>query len=315
MVEVLRKIVVDRCLFAEIDVPGMGQRAGAVGPGAHQQSDRAFLRTGKRHEIIGGRPGIRVVPGAHVHLRHVGKHIVVFLSAEADLLPVVVEVFPSPDIQQIVFVVGRPLQRRVSLLPGQPVEPAKDVLGFKRRLDCLRECICLAAFDGLFVGPGQLPEFKGATVAAGVEEGVGEPTRIQPHTTQVRRVQTRRRRLGVRRVGQAIGADLAAVPGLLRQPSQCIEPVLALIDVLGELSLGFVTCPAVLHHRDIAVGGEEYRFLDQVWPRFAVRRALEQDRENRVDGQPGFGGTVDIGRQKYAVAHGGYDVGFGMDFV
>ena len=262
VVEVLRKIVVDRCLFAEIDVPGMGQRAGAVGPGAHQQSDRAFLRTGKRQEIIGGRPGIRVVPGAHMHLRHVGKHIVVFLGAEADLLPVVVEVFPSPDIQQIVFVVGRPLQGRVSLLPGQPVEPAKDVLGLERRLDCLRKCIGLPTFDGLFVGPGQLPEFKGATVAAGVEEGVGEPPRIQPHTAQVRGVQTRRRRLSVRRVGQTIGADLATVPGLLRQPSQCIEPVLALIDVLGELALGFVTCPAVLYHRNIAVGGEEHRFLD-----------------------------------------------------
>ena len=271
VVKILRRVVVpvvvpvvssagsDHGRLAQVDVAGIGHRARTVGPGPHQQGNGAFLGTGEGHEIIGGRPGIWVVPGAHVHLGHIGKLVIIRLSAEPYLSPVVVEVLPVPDVQQVVFVVGGPLQWRVPLLPGQPFEPIKDILRLDRRLDGVGICVGLPALNGLFVRPGQLAQFEGPAVAAGVEKGIGEPARVQPHAAQIRWVQTGRRRLGMGRVGEPVGADLAAVPGLFGQPFHGVVAIFSLCRVLGEPALRSVASPAVLKHRDIPVGGEEHR--------------------------------------------------------
>ena len=135
-----------------------------------------------------------------MHLRNVREHTVIFLGTETNLPPVVVKTLSRPDIQQILLVVGRPLQRRVALLPGQPVEPAKDILRLNSSLHCVRVGISLRTFHRLLISPGQLAKFKCAAVTTGVEESVGKPARVHPHAGQIRRVETSSSSLGVGRV-------------------------------------------------------------------------------------------------------------------
>ena len=252
---------------------------GPVGPRPHNQGNRAFLEPGQVHIILNGTPGIGVVPAALMHLRHIGKGIIIGLGAQTHLPPVVVKSFVAPDFQQIVFVVRRPLQRRMARFPGQPVKPFPDVLIQQCRPDGIRIVAGFRAFQGFPKSPGNLPQLKSPPIAAAAVKSAGKTAALQPHRRQMRRIQAGQGRLSMGGVGQAKSADLAVAPGLISQPFHRIVAVPPLVHILAEPPLGGIAAAAILHYRHIAVFGKETSLGQPRRGRLIVGRPLQQDRQ------------------------------------
>ena len=118
-----------------------------------------------------------------------------------------------------------------------------------------------------------------------------------------------RNAVGPRHRGQPLGrADVGAAhhphrpvrPGLGSAPGDRVHAVLLLRQERPPLALGVEPAPAVLHDHDVS-GFREREAVDGIagrHPVAVVRRPLDQDRQ-------GFGRirTVDLGRERHAVAH------------
>ena len=95
----------------------------------------------------------------------------------------------------------------------------------------------LRALLGVVVGPGELLEFERAALPDAGAIGAGEASGIDHHAGEARRIETGQRRLRMRRIGKAHGADLPVAPGLLDDPGAGVETVRPLGQILGEYRL------------------------------------------------------------------------------
>src|SRR2546430_14068408 len=111
--------------------------------------------------------------------------------------------------------------------------------------------------------------------------------------------------LGEPEVGASNCSDLAAGPGLLGNPGNCIGSVTRLIEDGGELALGGKTSPAVLQNHGIPyLNGSQ-----------SIDGCLDHHRQLLVLGQPleeypvrpALCGALDIGGEMDATAPGGHD--------
>ncbi|MNL42551.1 hypothetical protein D3C87_1650120 [compost metagenome] len=143
-------------------------------------------------------------------------------------------------------------------------------------------------------------------------ERVGKTTRVQHHAAQPRWLQASHRQLRVGRVRQTHAANPAVAPGLLDDPGERVEAVLAFSGVLGEYPFGGVTPATVLEDRYKPLLGEpcRHRLAGNVLPvelllrtrrfAFVVRRAFDHDRKRTFN----VCRQIDVGGQVHAIAHG-----------
>ena len=272
---------------------------GPVRPRPHNQRYRPSLQAGQVHIVFNGAAGVRVIPTALMHLRHIRKGVIVSLRAQPHLLPVFIKNFVTPDFQQIAFVVRRPLQRRMSRLPRHPLKPILNVLIQQRRPHRIRVVARLRAFQRFPKSPGNLPQLKRPSVAAAAVKSAGKAPALQPHRRQMRRIQASQRRLRMGGVRQAESPHLAVAPRLLRQPLHRVIPVPPLVYILAEPPLRRVTAAAILHHRHIALFRKEIGFLNPGGRQLVIGGTLQQRRQ-----RPGLPpGLVYIRSQQRPVPH------------
>ena len=198
--------------------------------------------------------------------------------------------------------------------------------GFQRALD---EGVGsgLGALDGLAHGPGGLLELEGPALPDAALVGVVEAAGVHEHGFEGGGRQAGGRHLGVGRVGEAHGADLAVAPALGGDPGNGVEAVLAFGEVFGEGAFRAVGAAAVLVDEGVAPFDEVCRHLGAAQGLgvghaplraggggFIVGGALQDDGEgSRESGLaaalPAGGGQVDVGGEADAVAHGDHDIG------
>ena len=188
----------------------------------------------------------------------------------------------------------------------------------------------LGALLGVVVGPGELLQLEGAALADAGAIGAGEAAGIEHHAGEPGRIEAGERRLRMRRIGQAHGADLAVAPGLLDDPGAGVVAVRPLGEVLRELALRAVAAAAILVDHDVA-GAHEMRprprprvigwlmpgsISERERSRLAVGRPL-QDAPAAASRQrpPADGRPVDVGRELNAVAHPHHHVAMHDDVV
>ncbi len=210
-----------------------------------------------------------------------------------------------PLLEQVVFVLGRRADRRLALAPRHPGKPRLDVLALQRSFYGR----VLGVGHRVVVGPGRLLQVEGAAVPDAAAVGIREAAAIEKLRRQPRRVETAERRLGVRGIGQAEGADAPVAPALPHQPGERVAAVLGLAQVFREAASRFVAPTAILVDDRIAVLDEvaghlgagtgprgRCRPLGAARRRFVVWGALQQYRERAAARR-----AIDIRRQPGAV--------------
>src|SRR5579875_2411663 len=114
-----------------------------MNPWADDHADRSPLAPGQLDEIVGGGTSVRVVPAPEEIDRHVGVLVIVLLDVVSVLLPVVVVLAVTQDVQNPALDGGEVAQNGNARLERRAAEPLPDILpllphgGLQSRV-CLR---------------------------------------------------------------------------------------------------------------------------------------------------------------------------------
>ena len=233
------------------------------------------------------------------------------LRPDADLLPEPVARAMAHLLEQGGLVVAVVAEWRVAALPGQGGEPGVDVLRLERSAQH-RIGLRLGRIHRLAQRPGRLPQLEGAALPRAGGPGVVEPAGIEHLRHQPGRVEAAQRRLHMRAIGDADGADVPVAPGLFVDPAAGVGAVRPVGEVLHEAALGAVAAAAILQHhgvtasvagrrqrRAVAGGGVGERDLGVPGGGPAIGCSFQDHRP-----RPGAGWQVNVGREPHAVAHG-----------
>ena len=95
---------------------------------------------------------------------------------------------------------------------------------------------------------------------------------------------------------------------MLSQPFHRVVAVPGVVHVFGKPAFRLEPAPAILHHGNVAIGGEEGRFLCPGFGSLVIWGTLQQNRQRSLDDLATAGRTVHVGRQHHPVPHRNRDV-------
>src|SRR5882724_5603133 len=175
---------------------------------------------------------------------------------DTGLFPEVVKVTVLPLLVDVRLVIGDWADGSVPALPGHACEPGLQIDRFQRRQQA-RVGLDFGTLETEVVGPDDLFELEGTSLADASLVRVGEAAAVDIHGLEARWIQACESNLGVSGVGEAHGCDEPVTPRLLSDPAAGIEAVGAFIQILREFAFGVVPAPAILEDHYITVAHVE----------------------------------------------------------